>query len=338
MKKIKNENVRKEYKKKLRTLIIGLILITIAFVFKFLGDQEIAKANDNIKDLNSVILSKGEKIDQKAYLNVQSKPYKFAVYEKTVNSYYIVSDNKYMYIVYMSPSDYTKLNTTSIKNTPVRVEGITKATTQDIKKLAIDGYNYGRETSEKLTLADFNNYFGEVYLDLTIEDTPIATIQYSIFALGMLFGNIIFLVGLVEILIFVRGIRKLDATKLEELDSEMAEKEAFYYKRAHLYLTRNYVINFGGTFRIIPYKDILWVYKYEQRTNGIKTAQCLRVLVNTGKTYNIANIDIITKKSRDIFEEIWETIVTKNPKVKIGYTKENIKEMRAKIKEIKKNR
>lgn len=338
MKKIKNENVRKEYKTKLRTLIIGLIFIAIAFVFKFLGDQEIAKANDNIKDLNSVILSKGEKTDQKAYLNVQSKPYKFAVYEKTVNSYYIVSDNKYMYIVYMSPSDYTKLNTTNIKNTPVRVEGITKATTQDIKKLAIDGYNYGREASEKLTMADFNNYFGEVYLDLTIEDTPIATIQYSVFALGMLFGNIIFLVGLVETLIFVRGIKKLDATKLEELDSEMAEKEAFYYKRAHLYLTRNYIINFGGTFRVIPYKDILWMYKYEQRTNGIKTAQCLKVLVNTGKTYNIANVDIITKKSRDIFEEIWETIVTKNPKVTVGYTPENIKEMRAKVKEIKKNR
>ncbi len=338
MKKIKNENVRKEYKKKLRTLIIGIVLIAIAFSFKVIGDKEISKANQNIQDLNTIILSKGEKTDKKASLNIQSKPYKFAVYDNTVNSYYIVSDNKYMYIVYMSPSDYTRFNKNDIKTNPIKAEGITKATTSDIKKLAVEAYNYGLEDSKKITLADFNNYFGEVYLDLTVNDNAVATIQYSIFALGMMFGNIIFLVGLVEVLIFARGIRKLDNTKIEELDGEMAEKEAFYYKRAHLYLTRNYIINFGGTFRVIPYKDILWMYKYEQRTNGIKTAQCLKVLVNTGKTYNIANVDIITKKSRDIFEEIWETIVTKNPKVVVGYTKENIREMRAKVKEIKKNK
>lgn len=338
MKRIKNENVKKEYKRKLRNLIIGLILIAIAFGFKFWGDQEVNKANMNIKDLNSIIMGKGEKNSKKAYLNVQSKPYEFAVYDDTPNSYYIVSDNKYMYIVYMSPSDFSKLNIESIKDNPIKVEGITKTTTQDVKKLAIDAYNYGLDESEKVTIADFKNLFGEVYLDLTINDNPLATIPYGLCALFMIFGNVLFIIGLVEVLIFRHGIRKLDSTKLEELDNEMVEKEAFYYKRAHLYLTRNYIINFGGTFRVIPYKDILWIYKFEQRTNGIKTAQHLKVLVNTGKTYSIANVDLVTKKSREIFEEIFETVVSKNPKVTVGYTSENIKQMRLKVKEIKKNR
>ena len=42
------------------------------------------------------------------------------------------------------------------------------------------------------------------------------------------------------------------------------------------------------------------------------------------KLYNICSIDVISKNKKEIFEEVWNTIVSKNDKVLIGYTKENI--------------
>jgi len=338
MKKITNKNVQKEYRSKVITLVIGIVLLVISFACQLWEQKTIDEANKKMTDLNSIIVSKGEKADKKAYLDAQTIPYKFAVYDDTTDSYYIVADSKYMYIVYMTTADFNKLNKKDIEKNPIRIEGVTKQTTKDIKELAIDAYNEGIEEEEKISLADFNNYFGEVYLDLTVTDNAVATLPVACFILTLIFGIIVFIIGLYGVLNFQRTIRKLDATMIDDLNNEMEDKEAFYYQRAHLYLTRNYIINFGGSFRVIPYKDILWMYKFEQRTNGIKTAQALKVLTNSGKTYAVANMDIVTKKSKAVFEEIWETIYNKNNKIVLGYTKENIQAMKEKVKEIKKSK
>ncbi len=339
MNKIKNANVKKEYRKKIRMVIIGLLLMIAGFGCFLWYEETIKKAEENITDLNSIIVSKEkDKTNKVSYINAQTIPYKFAVYDDTTDSYYIVCDDRFMYIVYMSTADYNKLNHESIETTPIKIKGVTKQTTKDIKELAIDAYNDGLEEAEKLTLADFNDYFGEVYLDLTVENSVTAGLQAVLFILLLLFGNVIFLIGLFQVFGFIRGFKKLDSMQIEELDNEMSEKEAFYYGKAHLYLTRNYIINFGGTFRVIPYKDLLWMYRFEQRTNGVKTAQSLKVLTNEGKTYSIANMDLVTKKSKEIFEEIWNTIAKKNENILLGYTKENIRAMREKVKEIKKNK
>lgn len=339
MRRVKNENVKKEYRKKVIMVLIGLVLLLCAVGCKIWQQKLIKDAKENIATLNSIIVSKDEdKTGKLAYMNAQTTPYKFAVYDDTTDSYYIVCDDKYMYIVYMSLSDFNSLNNDDIKTNPIRIQGITRATTKDIRELAISAYNNGLDESEQLTMADFNDYFGEVYLDLTSESGAVAGLQLGLFILFLLFGGILFITGMYELLSFRRSLKKLDSMSIEDLDNEMNDKDAFYYSKAHLYLTRNYIINFGGTFKIIPYKDLLWMYRYEQRTNGIKTAQSLKVLTNEGKTYNIANVDLVTKQSKEIFEEIWDTIVKKNDRILLGYTKENIKKMQEKVKEIKKNK
>lgn len=338
MKRFTNVNIKKEHKKKIRTLIIGIILILASFGFKCWELQTIENANEKITDLNSIIISKEEKTSKKAYLDAKSIPYKFAVYEDTTDSYYIVSDGTYLYIVYMSPTDYEKLNKKDIKENPIRIEGVTATTTKDIQKLAIDAYNQGLKPEEKLTLADFKNYFGEVYLNMTVQDSSVAAIPVALFILSLMFGVIILIVALAELISFNKAIKKLDGVAIDDLDKEMNDKEAFYYDRAHLYLTEHYIINFGGFTKIIKYEDILWMYKFEQRTNGIKTAQSLKVLTTDCKTSTIANIDLVTKKKREVYDEICNTIYNKNNKILVGYTKENIKAMKEKVKELRKNK
>ena len=299
----------------------------------------IENANANITDLNSIIISTEDKENKKSYINANTIPYQFAVYDDTTDSYYIVADENYLYIVYMSTADFYKLNTEDIETNPIRIEGITKVTTDDVKQLAIESYNELLSNEEdKLTIEDFNDYFGSVYLDMTSSDTQIAFIPFCIFVILLIIGLVILILSIIELFNFKKSINKMDDIEISDLDKELNDKESFYYDKANLYLTKSYIINFNLKFKIIKYEDILWMYPYEQRTNGIKTSQSIKVVTNDGKTHTIATIDIVTKKKKEIFTEIWNTIANKNKNMLLGYTKENIKIMKNKLKEIKKDK
>ena len=118
---------------------------------------------------------------------------------------------------------------------------------------------------------------------------------------------------------------------IEKLDEEMNSSNAFYYKNTHLYLTENYIINFSGMFKVISYKDVIWMYSMVYRTNGIKTKQSIKVMTKNGKTYEIAAIDVLTKAKKEIYDEIWNTIISKNNNIILGYTKEASQEAKALI-------
>lgn len=337
MKRFTNVNVKKEYKRMIRNTLISILFIVIALVFGYLESQMVKDANEKMTDLDSIIVDKNEKKEnKKAYLDAKSIPYLFAVSDSTVNSYYIISDGEYLYIAFMSPEDFKKLDTEKINETPIRIEGITKYTPKDVKQLAVDAYNEGLEEEEKITISDFDSYFGSVYLDMTKTDSEVAMIPLILFIVFMGIGNISLIINIIILIRFVLSIKNIDGVKVNELDNEMNNSNAFYYSKVRLYLTENYIINFKGTFRAIKYSDILWMYPYEVRQNGVRTSKSIKILVNNTKTYIIATIDVYTKKSKAVYDEIWETIVRKNNNMLLGYTSENIKAMNKKVKEIKK--
>ncbi len=338
MNRFTNENLKRAYRIKVRTIIIGIFILLLAVGFLFWAEYSISATNKDIKDFGVLLGDKSEKNkeDKKVYLNVATKPYKFAIYDDTTDAYYMVADKAgYLYVVYMSTDDYNKLNTEKIVEEPIKIEGLTKIPPKDVKELAIEAYNDGLEDAEKLQMVDYNNYFGEVYLDLTVTDSYVATVPICLFLLSLMFGSIMLIVGVVELVIFKKTLGSLDATIVDEIDKEMNDPNAFYYQKANLFLTEHYIINFGGKVKIIRYSDILWMYRYEQRTNGIKTAQSIKVLTTNGKTSSIANLDLVTKKAKDAFDEIWNTILEKNPTMLVGYTAENLRAMKEKVKEIK---
>ena len=248
MKTLTNKNFQKLRKNKIRGIIFSILLIVLSFVFCFWGAQISEEVDKKTTDLNSIIISSQEKENKKAYLDVKVIPYQFAVQEGNENSYYIVSDGTYLYVLYMGPNDYRKLNNKSISEKAIRVEGITQVTTEEIKKLAIDAYNKSiTDTSKKLSLNDYNDYFGSVHLDLTRDSSSVATIQYLLFFIFFILGLIVFLTIIISYIKMNRAIKKMDGTKIDELDHEMNDKNAFYYEKTHLYLTEHYIINLGGT-------------------------------------------------------------------------------------------
>lgn len=333
MKKFTNKNIQREKNLMIRNIVIFFAIIIIAFGFKLWENQINEKVNSEITDLDSLIVSKEENVDKKAYLDIKAIPYQFAVADGVDESYYIVTDGEYLYIAYMSNEDFEKLNYEEIEETPVRVEGITAEIPAEIKQLAMDAYNEGIEEEYQIKSdEDFYSYFGDIYLNMTISESSSVIMVRCLFILFLFIGVICFIAAFFRYISFGKNIEKMDSTLVNSLDEEMNNPNAFYYAKAHLYLTDNYIINFNGKFVVIDYKDIVWMYAYEQRTNGIKTSQAIKVMNNEGKTYTIATIAGITKAQKEVYDEIWNTIISKNESITLGYTKENIKEMRERFK------
>ena len=115
-------------------------------------------------------------------------------------------------------------------------------------------------------------------------------------------------------------------TILQNVEND--EKKAFYYKKANMYLTENYIINLANRFEAIPYKDIVWMYPYTLRYYGMKTYQSIMLVTKDKKNHTVCYINVLTKTNKEIYQEIYETILNKNSKILNGFTKENKEKMK----------
>lgn len=327
MKEFTNINIKKEKQRMIRNLLISILVVGIALICWTWRTNIIEKVNSEIKDLHSIIVNENKKKNKKAYIDIKHIPYQCAVIENTTDSYYIVSDGKYMYIAFMELKDFNKLNNDNIKNKPIRIEGITREFNEDVKKVSLEVYNEVVKEAQ-LTESEFDNYFGVVYLDTVMKPKDVAFIPTLVSMFIGFFGFIGLFLTIQEIYSYKHSINEMNDYVLSNLDKEMNSPNALYYDKAHLYLTNNYIINFKNKFVAINYNDIVWMYYFEQRTNGIKASQSIKVVDKTGKAYTVAEVEFITKAKKDMYNEIWDIIFNKNDKIILGTSKEIIKEIK----------
>ena len=334
-----NENVKKVKKSNFRLLVVAVVLL-IAAVSMFVWHGKVVEdANKNIKDLHTIILSDGEKEEQKSYIMNAVEPYKFAEYDdEPTSGYYLVADETYMYVIYMDYNTYSSINLETIYDIPVRLEGVTKYVTKDVKELAIEAYNEGLEEEEQLSLADYEVYFGDVYLDVTEDaESSIGGFQSAMGILIGIFGIIMLILALNNIISFSKGIKKLSDNEISIINGEINDPAAFYYSDSRLFLTKNYIFALNGKVKIIKYSDLIWAYPKEFSYRGVRTGSVM-VYDKDGNNYEIGQMNINTKKSKEIHNEIFQTIISKNDKMTVGFTKENQIKMNQEIKEIKQRR
>ena len=121
----------------------------------------------------------------------------------------------------------------------------------------------------------------------------------------------------------------MDDNVWEDINKELEEEEAFYYKSAKLALTKNYIVDFSTGLKVFKYNEVLWMYRYELRQNGIKSQMSIILFVkNDKKRHVVASMVGYTKKSKEINREIMDAIMNKNKKMLVGYTKENREKMK----------
>lgn len=339
MKNFTNPVILAEFKRHSKFLIIGSLLIILGIVFLIWGNKVTDEAHKTMPSLHDVIVKENAKENVLTYVDSTNYPYLFAGYDNADAKYYFIQDDNYIYVAYMDQETSNRLSDDSLytDNKSERLIGISTLVSKDVKEIAVDTYNK-IFPDNPITTADYNNYFGAVYLDMTSPDTEVAFMQYFLCFLTFVIGIFYVFFGLISTYRFKKNIKKMTFDDIRAIDTETLSKEAFYYEKMHLYLTSSYIVLMNGTFKVIPYADIIWLYPFEQRVNGIKSSQSIMVVTKDGKTTTVLTVPTITKNRLEIYDEIFNTIAHQNDDMVIGYTNENSKYVREQLKILKNNK
>ena len=158
---------------------------------------------------------------------------------------------------------------------------------------------------------------------------PIQVTLMLVGIIGWFTGFVMLLAQFIGYRRLKKTIKNMDDNVWEDINKELEEEEAFYYKSAKLALTKNYIVDFSTGLKVFKYNEVLWMYRYELRQNGIKSQMSIILFVkNDKKRHVVASMVGYTKKSKEINREIMDAIMNKNKKMLVGYTKENREKMK----------
>lgn len=306
-------------------LIFGIFFLAVAAGLGAWAYMLSTKQSNAVK-LNSLIIDEvGESTFAK--LEVASVPYAFAEYDGTTDKYYFVFDQEdLMYVVYLPRNTYYELDDESIVDHPVTIEGMTKPIPDDIRNLAIEVYNEANE-KEFLTEENFEKYLGAIYLDTT-EKPNNNTVQLIFTVVAGSFGLLFIFLSFFTKSRSKKVIQKFSDTEWKKIETELESSETISYKSLNLHFTENYVVVLSSGVDIFSYQDILWMYPYVLKQYGITTNKDIVLVTRDKKRHSIANVSNFSKKSKEQYNDIMSFIHSKNPNCLVGYTKENIQEMK----------
>ena len=325
-----NVNIKKGWNTRKRFIYISIGIIVVSILSLMWGMKIVEDKTRETYDLETVITSDSKsKENKKVKLTITGEPFLLAEKDDTSAAFYIVHNDKYYYLAKMYKSSALGL-TKTIVSSGYELVGYTSEVPSEVKQFAIDEYNeaFGDQLDKKLTLADYDNYFGDVCIDLVKDDSSIAPLQYMVFYIGLMVGIILFIVAIVMIIVYKVKMKKMNKEDLEVLNQEINSGEAIFYEKGQVYLTKNYLLDVNSL-QYFKYEDIFWAYKHIQRVNGIVSYKCLMLTTNDGKQTMIA------PNAKDNYEKIMEELVARNNNIRIGYSSENIDAFKARKKEIK---
>ncbi len=331
MKRFTNKNVFREKRKKIISICISILCIIIGCLCYRWKNNIINDKDRN--DLGTIISNNQNIEDILTYVYINEIPLKFGTSSNNNYAYYFALDDDNIFIVYMSISDYKKLNKDDIIKNPVKIMGVTCKADNLVKEIAIDVYNNYilNNDSGNISMDDYDSLFGSVFLDTTKTYNNEILLPFGLEIIFFIIGGLSFLFDLILYVRFKKSINKLSDEDIRVLDKEMNDDNAIYYSKFHLYLTSNYIIIMSNSFSYFKYSDVLWIYTRFIKRNGVKQSKYMRIVLKNMNCYDICNFNTLFKKGKVLYDEVWESIVDKNNSILVGYTNDNIN----KVKEIK---
>lgn len=318
-------NIYKNIKGHKSMLVIGIILFVV-----FMGLGLIIYFGEI--DAEYEVLTKNTSENVYAKLNVSLLDSAFAMetLDGKEKDYYIAFDeNDNPFIIVLNKSgleslrkiqEYTLSETEIEKPNPVMVYGnVSKSDTEVFKYLQEflkdeDGNTYSIEDLKKVV--------GDNYLDTTwdnVEQGIWALITFGIFSFS----------GLILIIVYIvrnkkgKNILKEYGRELEKIEEDVNSGRGIHNKECKVYLTDKYLLSYGNGVKLIELNDIVWIYPFITKQNGIITSKSIYVITNNGKSNVIAMVNTWGKKNKNAFEELYQDIINKVPNVLVGYSKEN---------------
>lgn len=295
--------------------ILGIILIIIGAAFS------ISPEDLEPKEYDELISNKQDTPDDYATVTITYLPYLFAEKDTdygTKKYYMIFDENGYPYIARLTDETYKKLEAKYDNGEDIsyKITGFLSAQETELRKLAIESHKELFEDS-KITDENYELYFGKTFIDEEyVPSTTIEIIFISIGGISLIVGLICFIVCIVGVIRFKKTLNKYGK---DELEYELAKSSTIYYKKQEVCLTDNYVITTFMGLDVIKYEDILWLYNENRRYNFISIGKYLIARTNNKKAIQLSYVYKNEAKLIEIMNKIHE----KNPKILIGFTKEN---------------
>lgn len=319
-------NVYKNIKGHKSMLVIGIILFVV-----FMGLGLLIYSGEVNAEYEVLTKNTSENVYAKLNVSLLDSAFATETLDGKEKDYYIAFDeNDNPFIIVLDKSgleslrkiqEYTLSETEIEKPNPVMVYGnVLKSDTEVFKYLQEflkdeDGNTY--------TIDELKSVVGENYLDTTWDNK-----EEGIFAL-ILFG-VFSLSGLILIVVyFVRNkkskkILEECGRELEKIEEDVNSGKGIHNKKCKVYLTDRYLLSYGNGVKLIELNDIVWVYPFITKQNGITTSKSIYVVTNNGKSNVIAVVNTLGKKNKALYEELYQDIINKVPNVLVGYSKENM--------------
>ena len=185
---------------------------------------------------------------------------------------------------------------------------------------------------DNTTVSDMNNLYGTNYFN---EGANNQSDGVWVYVFGGVFFGMFFLVLTLQNSGIRKNYRKSEARlyelgKLDEAETEYNAPESQRFTKPRLILSKQFVYC-GISGWLLPYEDIGWTYQRTQRSYGIPISKQIVAGLNNGKTVILAakgvNDSVLTETARAIY--------TANPNCLIGYSFDNIKLYKQRVKEYK---
>lgn len=254
-------------------------------------------------------------------------------HDSIVDKYYFAKDDDYIVIAKLTDNEITdmediiKYTYGEIDTKPeyVTITGTNEKIPTELKEIALEAYNemfVGYEITED----EFEDYLGACYINTSI--TPYTNIEIFII-IFVFFGYLyIFFVIIFKLTWYIKSKSNINKiTKSNELDdiySELNNELAITkLNEQDIILTENYLIDHYRFFQTIKYTDIVWIYEYSFRYNGVET-RCIKLLDKNRKIKCIGYKNS-TNKNYELIHNLLVLLQQKCPKALVGYSKENIK-------------
>ena len=335
------EQILKKSKKTLLGIKIAYVIVLLAIVIAvgviiYREEYQIPEAIDFTT--NGAI---GMATDQYAYLDVEGLTEEVAIYgidnqnDPNNDRYYIAISGGYLYVVDLNfetieqlkaIQEYTySTDENAVAPEPVKIYGMTEAIPDELKQMILDYYNNSASEENKITLEEFELYFGSVLLNVRRDAIDI-NVETTIIGIAIIVLIVIIILHISLKIITRRNTKYLQNNGYEEdlahqLDDFVEEK--FYNEK--VIFTKDYFVDVRGNLVAFKYSDIKWIYTHTLKQYGFITiSSSIIVHLNDGKTH-FKCVEIRGKQTEE-FIEVFNKLCDKIPADALkGYTQENIK-------------
>lgn len=318
-------NIYKNIKGHKSMLVIGIILFVV-----FMGLGLLIYSDEVNAEYEVLTKNTSENVYAKLNVSLLDSAFATETLDGKEKDYYIAFDeNDNPFIIVLNKSgleslrkiqEYTLSEVKIEKPDPVMVYGNVSKSDTDVFKYLQDFLK--DDDGNTYSIEDLKKVVGDNYLDTTwdnVEQGIWALITFGIFSLS----------GLILIIVYIvrtkkgKNILKEYGRELEKIEEDVKSGKGIHNKKCKVYLTDRYLLSYAGVVKLIELNDIVWVYPFITKQNGIAISKCIYIITNNGKSNVIAMVNTWGKKNKNAFEELYQDIINKVTNVLVGYSKEN---------------